>query len=306
MAANSSPPRPSITHPDGYVDGRLHSVAGETLTLLTDFDVDAYTRQARGRIAIDAANVRLDGDPALRDDLAFLWRLDSAALSEARAVLATWTGNEARITAFLATWAYERLWLGHALRDLLTADGAPLPEPLRRATLVARLRGLYVERGLPFVAPVWTSIVGESVTAGHMARLMIQETALRAAYRAILPRLDGEARRVVEQVAGRRDEMIRFFLLESSARISRSPQEARMARLFLLPSWKPLRIVGVADPDEARAMASIFRTADDRARLAGADRPLRELLAIRPTGWTQGATSPTPGLMRKQHRGVRS
>lgn len=306
MAATSSPTRPSISHPDGYVDGRLHSISGETLTLLTDFDVDAYTRQARGRIAVDGAKVRLDHDSAIRDDLSFLWRLDSAALSETRAVLATWTGNEARITAFIATWAYERLWLGHALRELLTADGSPLPEPLRRATLTARLRGLYVERGLPFVAPVWTSIVGESVTAGHMARLAVQETALQAAYRAILPRLDGEARRVVEEVAARRDDMIRFFRMESSARISRSPQEARMARLFLLPSWKPLRIVGVADPDEPRAIASIFRTADDRARLAAVDRSLRELLAIRPTGWTQGASSPTPGLMRKQHRGVRS
>lgn len=291
--------------PVGYVDGRLYSIAGETITLLTSFDVDAYTRSARGRIRVKASGVDLGG-PGVRDDLAFLWRLDSAALSEARAFLATWTGNEARITAFVATWAYERLWLGHAVRDLLTADGSPLPEPLRRASLGARARGFYVERGLPFVAPVWTSIVGESVTVGHMARLAIQETALQAAYSALLPRLDGEAERVVAEIIGRRDEMIRFFSLEATARISRSPQEARMAKLFLAPSWKPLRIVGVPDGDEARAMASIFRTPEDRARLASADRPIRELLAIRPTGWHHGSSTPTPGLLRRQHRGVRS
>lgn len=291
--------------PVGYVDGRLYSVAGETITLLTSFDVDAYTRAARGRIRVEASGVDLGGR-GVREDLAFLWRLDSAALSEARAFLATWTGNEARITAFVATWAFERLWLGHAVRDLLTADRSPRPDPLPRASLGARARGFYVERGLPFVAPVWTSIVGESVTVGHMARLAIQETALQAAYSALLPRLDGEAARVVTEIIGRRDEMIRFFTLEATARISRSPQEARMAKLFLLGSWKPLRIVGVPDRDEARALASLFRTPADRARLDACDRPIRDLLAVRPTGWHHGASAPTPGLIRRQHRGVRS
>ncbi|MFT3877463.1 MAG: hypothetical protein QM708_13725 [Propioniciclava sp.] len=305
MTHTPSRARQAPALPDGYVDGRLFSVAGETITLLTDFDVDAYTRAARGRIRVNPAEVDLSGMD-VRDDLAFLWRLDSAALSEARAFLATWTGNEARITAFVATWAYERLWLGHAVRDLLTADGSPLPEPLRRASVRARVRGFYVERGLPFIAPVWTSIVGEAVTVGHMARLAIQERAFQAAYAALLPRLGGEARRVVEEIIGRRDEMIRFFTLEATARITRSPQEARMAKLFLQPSWQPLRIVGVPDPDEARALASVFRTTQDRARLLAADRPIRDLLAIRPTGWSHGASAPTPGLWKKQHRGVRS
>ena len=292
-------------HPPGYVQGRQHSIAGRPLTLLTDFDVDAYNRNARGRIAVDGATVAPLA-AAERDDLAFLWRLDSAAISEARAFLATWTGNEARVTAFVATWAYERLWLSYAVRDLLVADGSPLPEPLGRHTLRARLRDAYVERGLPLVAPIWTSIVGESVTAGHMARLAIQESSLQAAHRALLPRLDGEAARVVSTILERRDEMIRFFCMEASARITRSPQEARMAKLALHSGWKPLRIVGVADPDEPRAMASIFRTDGDRASLAAADDGLRRLLAERPTGF-RGAASPSPGLLaRKDRHGIRA
>ena len=63
---------------------------------------------------------------------------------------------------------------------------------------------------------------------------------------------------------------------------------------------------GVNYGEVARAMASIFRTPEDRARLASADRPIRELLAIRPTGWHHGSSTPTPGLLRRQHRGVRS
>lgn len=288
----------------GYQDGRLYSVEGRPLTLFTDFDVEAYGHHARGRIKV--AKAKLSTLPAdVRDDLAFLWRLDSAALSETRALLASWSGNEARVTAFVATWAYERLWLAHAVRDLLAADAGSLPEPLGRESVHARLRNWYVERGLPIVVPIWTSIAGESVTAGHMARLAIQEASLQAAYASMLPRLDGEARRVAREIVERRDEIIRFFRMEASARISRSPQEARMAKLHLTTSWRPFRIVGAPDPDEKRALASIFRTPQDRIRLRGADAELRHLLMERPTGFW-GAASPTPGLFsRKERRGVR-
>lgn len=288
----------------GYLDGRLHSVAGRPVTMFTDFDVAAYTHQARGRIAVDKPRVSIP-DRELRADLEFLWRLDSAALSDTRAVLASWTGNEARITAFIATWAYERLWLAHALRDLLTADDSPLPEPLGRSSLGARARGWWVERMLPMTVPVWTNIVGESVVAGQIARLAVQEASLQAACASVAARLDGEARRVMDVIVERRDEMVRFFRMEASARISRSPQEARMARWHLLPGWRPFRVVGVPDSDETRALASIFRSADDRARLAEADAGLRELLMRRPTPFW-GASAPSPGLLsRKGHRGVR-
>ncbi|AQP48363.1 hypothetical protein BW730_13475 [Tessaracoccus aquimaris] len=288
----------------GYRDGRLHSIAGRPLTLFTDFDVAAYTRDARGRLGIAKAKLTgITGD--VRDDLAFLWRIESAALSETRALLASWTGNEGRITAFVATWAYERLWLAHAVRDLLTANGEPLPEPFERARLGARLRSWYDERVLPIVVPVWTSLVGESVAAGQMARIAVQEATMQAAYRSLIPRLEGEAARVVQEVVDRRDEIVRFFRLEASARITRSPQEARMARWHLQSGWRPFRVVGVADPDEERALASIFRTPEDQAAFESADADLRRLLMERPTPFW-GAIAPTPGfLSRKERRGVR-
>src|SRR5690625_6222002 len=47
-------------------------------------------------------------------------------------MLATWTGNEARVTAFLATWLVERYWLASALRDLLPTDPADADDPPHR------------------------------------------------------------------------------------------------------------------------------------------------------------------------------
>lgn len=267
----------------GYRDGRLHSDAAAPTVLRTPYDVAAYVRQARGKIPVDLeAAEPLGADPrdeALRRDLAFVWRLDSAGLSETRAVLTTWTTNEARITAFIATWAYERFWFARAARDLLTADG-DVPRAPRRG-LRGRLRGLYVERILPVVAPVWTTLVGEPVVAGHMARLAVQESALQAAYRALLPRLSGEAHRVVSEIVRRRDTIIEFFRTEAAARIARSRAEAAAARVHLGAGWAPLRVVGVADADERRALSSIFSTADARAELAEALGAMQDLLPPR-------------------------
>ncbi|QXT62436.1 hypothetical protein [Tessaracoccus palaemonis] len=289
--------------------GRVFSDPDRPEVLFTTFDVAAYTRDAQGRIAVDAQAVA-PLDDRLRADLEFLWRLDSAGLSETRAILGNWTGNEARITAFVATWAVERMWLAWALRDILAADG-PKPEPRSHTRLTARLRDVWVERAMPVVVAPVAAVVGESITAGHMLRLALQEASLQATYAALLPRLDGEAARVVTEIIARRATIVEFFELEASARIARSRTERLSAKGSLL-AWRPLRIVGVPDPDEDRALASIFSTPDARAGLASVDARIRGLLDGR--GLIAGTDRfggppplPSPGLLhRRSRRGVQS
>lgn len=287
--------------------GRLHSDPEHPTVLRTAFDVAAYTRTAQGRIPVNPALLSSETsepsehlDTETRADLAFLWRLERSALSEARAVLAGWTANEARITAFLATWAYERHWFARALRDVLDADAAgpdpatqrgaagsalersaprrPRPSarlsPPARPRLSARLRSVAVERLLPIAAPLLGRIVGEPMTAGQMARLAVQEASLQAAWSALLPRVPERAQEVLGEVIRRRERIIAFFALEAGARISRSRAEELSARAHLGLGWHPLRVVGVADGDEDRALPSIFRTRTDRAALSAARRSL--------------------------------
>ena len=63
----------------------------------------------------------------------------------------------------------------------------------------ARLRDVWVERAMPVVVAPVAAVVGESITAGHMLRLALQEASLQATYAALLPRLEGEAARVVTE-----------------------------------------------------------------------------------------------------------
>ena len=285
---------------------RAYSDASRGDVLYTAFDVDSYVHAARGRIAVDADAVAAAGlDDITAADLAFLWRLDSAGLSDPRSMLSCWTGNEARITAFIATWSYERMWLGWAVKDLLEAAGAPTGLR-RRGRLGARLREVWVDRLMPLVVPPVAAVIGEPFTAGHMIRMALQEASLRAAYTELLPRLDGEARRVVEEIAARRAVFVDFYHREASARIARSGAERLSARLALA-GWQPLRIVGVPDPDEARALGTIFLTEAAQARLRAAQRPTLDLLdgvGLVPGVDRDGGPPPAPtaGLLTPRRR----
>ena len=271
----------SAPHPPGYRDGYLYSDPHRELVLRTSFDVEAYTRSAHGRITVPNSGIAIG--ERTRRDLNYLWRVETGALSEMRTVLASWTGNEARITAFLATWAYERYWFGRALGDVLAAAGEA-PTPRANLALTVRLRNLYVESIAPIGAPVVAIVLGEQMTAGQMARMAIHERALSLAYRQLAERVaQGPVGDVLAEIANRRTRIVEFFELEASARIRRSRTERVSAAWHLGRHWSPLRVVGIADADEARAIRSIFRSPQARAELSESDRPLSAMLPGRPT-----------------------
>lgn len=249
--------------------GHLHFRPGDPPVLRTSFDVAAYVRDEQGEIAVDTAQIG-PLPPEVRRDLGLLARLEGGALSEARALLASSTSREARITAFLAIWLVERHWSARALSQLVTASGTPRRRAERSGCLTdrlgARLRGVSVERLLPIVSPVWTTLVGEPVAAGQMTRLALQETALLSASESLLPRLTGESHRVLTEVSARRRRQLEFFAAEARARLRRSARERRIARA-MLRGHRVLRTVGVPDPDEAACVADLFRRPADRARL---------------------------------------
>ena len=96
-----------------------------------------------------------------------------------------------------------------------------------------------------------------------MIRVLLadDEGMIRSALAALLPRLNGEARRVLAEVVERREEIVRFFRTEATARITRSRREAVLARVHLGWPWAPLRVVGVPEPDEAAALSEALKGA---------------------------------------------
>src|SRR5699024_7357590 len=112
----------------------------------------------------------------------------------------------------------------------------------------------------------WTVLAGEALTAGHMARMAIQEASLQAGLVALAPRLSGEAARVVSEVVARHEGATDFFTTEAIARITRSRREALTARAVLALD-SPLDGGGIPDPDLPAALAVIGEAPRDRAAL---------------------------------------
>ncbi|MDN5821279.1 MAG: hypothetical protein L0H74_11690 [Brachybacterium sp.] len=288
LAGDAAPTVPALSTPDphatipvrGPYAGHLHFDASITPALRTDVDVAAYVRRGSTRLPVDtdllASEGPLDGD--LRLALEVLQRLESSALAESRAMLATATGNEARITAFLATWMVDRFWQSRALRDLLTEDHpTERPRHRHRPGPLHTLRRLHLDRVQPLLSPLWTGLAGEAVAAGHMARMAVQEASLQAALTAVSRRLSGEARRVTEMVVDRHQAAVDFFTAEAIGRLTRSPREAITARV-LLSLGSPLEGGGLPDPDLRSALAVVGGTAADRAALHRARYEITRLL----------------------------
>lgn len=303
-AAAASTPVSTVQDPHttlprtGRFAGHLHFDETVTPVLHTDFDVAEYVRRGTARLEVDspllATEEPLDED--LRLTLGVLQRLESSALAESRAMLATVTGNEARITAFLATWLVDRFWQSRALRDLLTGDHpTDRPSPRRRPHPLAALRRVHVDRVQPLLTPVWNGTAGEAMPAGHMARMAIQEASLQAAVVAISRRTSGEARRVLDVIAERHQAAVDFFVTEAIARLTRSRREAVIARV-LLSLDSPLHGGGLIDPDLRPALAVLGADPRDRAALHRARYEITRLLP--------GPDLPDPSLSSLPSTGV--
>lgn len=288
QAGSAAAPSPALPSPDphasiplrGRYAGHLHLDETITPVLRTDVDVAAYVRRGSARLEVDTA--QLTAEAPLAEDvrlvLGVLQRLESSALAESRAMLATSTGNEARITAFLATWMVDRFWQSRALRDLLTGDHpTDRPAPFHRPGVAQALRRLHVDRLQPLLSPLWTGLGGEAVPAGHMARMAIQEASLQAALEILSRQVTGEARRVLEVVVARHQAAVDFFTAEAIARVTRSRRESALARL-VLSLGSPLEAGGVPDPDLSAALAVLGGSARDRAALHRARYEITRLL----------------------------
>lgn len=129
------------------------------------FDVAAYVRQPLGPMRSGLAGV----GAALPDDLAealrYVQRRAQGTTSWLSLVLVTPTHKDARITAFLSTWAYERHWLGDAVGALAGAG----PVPAIRRGIASRWRARFG----PLVEAIVANLHGRALTAVQMAEQVV-------------------------------------------------------------------------------------------------------------------------------------
>jgi hypothetical protein len=238
------------------------------------FDVREFARTAQGSLRDDIDLAAFDAAPLPREVgrmLAVLARLEGATMAHLRNVLVTPTHKDARVTAFLVSWAFEKFWIADALRAV--AEAVPGGEWSVGISGASPLGG----RG-PVRRAIAGVVQGPPVVGAHLSLGLVDDWVLRAAYE----RVDAEAASaalsdVVDRILGLKARHTSFFGDEVHRRLSASKPAARLARRELRRTPLPLGSA-VLEPAD-RAFFTRFTFDGDRgdALAAAIQRDIRNL-----------------------------
>ena len=251
------------------------------------FDVREFARTAQGsfRAELDLAaiNAQSVGADALRL-LRMLRDLERSTMHRMRNLLVTATHKDARVTAFLTTWAYEKFWIADALDAVLeagdndhAADGAT---GSTRRTLAER-----AERRGPVRRAIAANFAGPQIVAAHVTTGLTDEWITQAAYRR-LGELAGGLHAVVARIIQIKDRHIRFLAEEAQRRLAASPRASKLTRIEIKRAAWPIGAVDRSDDDRTFFETVVFGTpagAAEAHRIQDLVGALPGLAAVAPT-----------------------
>lgn len=200
-----------------------------------DFDVRAYARTAVGNLR-EGLDLSLYESAPLSPEtlraLSVLEVVERSTMLHLRNVLVTPTHKDARITAFLTTWAFEKYWVADAIAAVLSAH-ASVPVAKRRPAVVRFFREL-AERFAPIRESLVANRIGTDVIAVHMAIGVIDGWLTQAAYARIAalephPELDS----TIETILGIKARHLSFFEPQAEFRLGQSTGAQKLARTRL-------------------------------------------------------------------------
>jgi hypothetical protein len=198
------------------------------------FSVREYARTAVGshRDAMDLAPFAdRPLTPATVRALRYLAASESGTMGHLRNVLVTATHKDARVTAFLGTWAFEKYWTADALDQVVAAhDASRVPSaaaPSRLRSFVGEVR----ERVRPITGSITANRLGEHMVAVHMAAGAIDEWLTRAALERVVE-LDPHPalRTVVDRLLEVKGRQLEFFEAQARDRLSSDARTRAVVR----------------------------------------------------------------------------
>ncbi|KRE30808.1 hypothetical protein [Agromyces sp. Soil535] len=245
------------------------------------FDVREFARTAQGSLRDDLDLTRYAAAP-LRGDvvrvLDALAVLEGATMAHLRNVLVTPTHKDARVTAFLVTWAYEKFWIADALRAIVAANGgaprgwsgaASDAGTHRRAASAGRGP---VRRALAGFAQGWP-VIGVHMTVGLVDDWMLRAAYERVARASANDALDAVLRRILDV----KERHTRFFQEEASRRLAASPKAAGLARRELARTVWPLGSTVLGRDDRDDLVRFVFGGSEGDVLAARLERDIADL-----------------------------
>lgn len=229
-----------------------------------DFDVRAFARTAAGNHRDDldlAAYVDAPLTAETLRALAYLRDIERATMSHLRGVLVTATHKDARVTAFLTTWAFEKFWIADALDAIVEAHNEAEAKP----QTVIRTAGEHTIR-----ESIVGNIIGVPMTAVHMTVGTVDEWVTQTAYARIAElQPHHELARTIESLLAVKERQLLFFEAQARYRLLHSPRSRSITRRRLAKT--PWPIGAKAQPGEDTAFFYDYLFASSPATIANLD-----------------------------------
>jgi hypothetical protein len=225
------------------------------------FDVREFARTAVGshRASLDLeAFAENPLSPDTVRILAYLRELERSTMTYLRNVLVTPTHKDARVTAFLTTWAFEKYWIADAFEVIVDAHGFDTTG----IQDLSRLRAIALEiaeRATPIVESFRANAIGPDVIGLHLASVTIDEWITEAAYRR-LAELDPHPVLVplLETVLTVKERHRRFVEPEAERRLGESARARSLARRALPRTSWPIGASSLRKTETAFFYATLF------------------------------------------------
>lgn len=234
----------------------------------TRFNVREFARTARGnhRTELDLAefaNTPLNAETlhAVR----YLGRLESATMEHLRNLLVTATHKDARVTAFLVTWAFEKFWLADALDAVLEANGLPRAQDVEEGRKRRTVSESHDRRG-PIRRAISAIRLGVPIIALHMTTGLVDEWVTRAAYEKLSAAGDSASlRSTIAMILDVKSRHAAFFEDDARRRLA-EPAAARLtAKEIVTQAW-PIGAIDRSAEDRTFFDEYVFGGDDGRAR----------------------------------------
>jgi hypothetical protein len=247
------------------------------------FDVRAFARTAQGnmREEIDTAEYaerRLPNDVLMA--LRFLRDLEASTMAHLRNVLVTATHKDARVTAFLVSWAFEKFWIADAVQMVLEANDAGT-RAQADSTAARHDRIEAPDRRGPVMRAISAMRIGTPIVAVHMASGLIDDWITRAAYeRAVEVAESPSLTKTVAKLLGIKQRHSEFFEEEARRRLSSTPRAVRLANRTLGHLAWPLGSIGSSDETRTFFEQFTFGGAEGAARAGAIERGIASLPGV--------------------------
>lgn len=233
-----------------------------------DFDVRAYARTAIGNLReglnLDAYAKSPLSAATLRS-ISFLQAVERATMQHLRNVLVTPTHKDARITAFLTTWAFEKYWISDALAAVLSAhDAVPISA---KANPVSRFVREVRERLSPIRESMVANQIGVDMLAVHMSIGSVDGWLTQAAYARIAElEPNDELSTTIDTILNIKARHLTFFEPQSEFRLAASPKAQKLTRSRLRKSAWPIGADDLPKRDTQFFFDRVFRNSPGLAK----------------------------------------